>query len=399
VNRPPGAAERTPRIGILYQCRYPQTRGGAEKWLGSLARALTSQGARVDYLHGAGRGEEERDGVRWIGLHESGRLYRPSGVRRWRPALGFARRAARHLRGHFADYDLVYVHDMPLFPVIASWWALRATDTPWVVEWIEWWSRSYWRGYAGPVQGTLGYLAQRLALAVTPVAVCYSDLTSRALAAARAGLPLERLAGQVESAADWQTGPPISQPPDPPLAVFLGRLAAHKRPHLAVEAVMRARRAVPGLRLVLVGQGPEEGSLKEQAAGLGQGAVEVRTDVDDARLGDLLRRASVLVHPSEREGFGLVVAEANRCGAPVVLVSGPENAAVELIGSGGGVAVAHPDPGELAEAIVATIGAGEEARLAAISNAERLGRERSVTRSASQVLELARRLGPGAEQP
>jgi glycosyltransferase involved in cell wall biosynthesis len=399
VNRPPGAAERTPRIGILYQCRYPQTRGGAEKWLGSLARALTSQGARVDYLHGAGRGEEERDGVRWIGLHESGRLYRPSGVRRWRPALGFARRAARHLRGHFADYDLVYVHDMPIFPVIASWWALRDTGTPWVVEWIEWWRSSYWRGYAGPVRGTLGYLAQRLALAVTPVAVCYSDLTSRALAAARAGLPRERFAGQVEAVSARQTGAPVSEPPDPPLAVFLGRLVSRKRPRLAVEAVVRARRSLPGLRLILVGQGPEERWLRERAAGLAQGTVEVWSDANDAQVRDLLRRASVLVHPSEREGFGLVVAEANGCGVPVVLVSGPENAAVELIGSGGGVSVAHADPGELADAIVATISAGREARLAAISNAERLGRERSVAGSASQLLELARRLGTGPEGP
>ena len=38
--------------------------------------------------------------------------------------------------------------------------------------------------------------------------------------------------------------------------------------------------------------------------------------------------------PSEREGFGIVVLEANACGVPVVTVKSPLNAAVDLIESG-----------------------------------------------------------------
>jgi glycosyltransferase involved in cell wall biosynthesis len=77
-------------------------------------------------------------------------------------------------------------------------------------------------------------------------------------------------------------------------------------------------------------------------------------------------------------------------GVPVVLVAGPQDAAVELIRQGGGVVVAHADPEELAEAIVGIITAGEAARAEALANAERLCRERSVTESAWQLLEMAR---------
>ncbi len=380
------------RVCLVYDCRYPASHGGAEKWLGSLARALASRGARVTYLHGAGRGEEETDGVRWVGLSEAAELYTPAGVRRPLPVLRFSRRVSRYLRSHAGDFDLVYVHDMPIFPVLAAWWGLRSTRTPWLVEWIEWWDAAYWRSYAGAAAGTIGYLAQRLALAVTPLAVCYSDLTVEALQRARPELPVARLAGQVESSClclpEGVAADDLLAPPAPPLAVFLGRFVPHKRPHLAIDAVLAARASLPDLRLVVVGHGPEEGPLRARAAALDEGMVEVVTGASDAEVRETLRRASVLVHPSVREGFGLVVPEANGLGVPVVLVAGPGNAAPELIQEGGGRTVARADSGEIGDAIVATVRAGEPARREALANARRLGRDRSVDRSAQQLLGL-----------
>lgn len=388
--------ERSARICLVYDCRYPLSHGGAEKWLRSLAEALVLQGARVTYLHAAGRGEEQQDGIRWVGLRETTELYTPAGVRRLRPAVEFSFRVARHLRSHAGDFDLVYVHDMPILPVLAAWWGLRPSHTPWVVEWIEWWSARYWRSYAGPVIGTAGHALQRLALAATPVAVCCSDLTAQALRGARPSMPITRLAGQVVAAGG---APPneaeseeLTTPPQPPLAVFLGRFLPHKRPHLVVDAVLRARQAIPRLRLVIVGHGPEEASLRQRAAALGQDVVEVRVGADDVEVQDTLRRASVLVHPSAREGFGLVVAEANSLGVPVILVDGPDNAAPELIRPGGGITVADADPDAIGSAIVTLIHSGKTARREALANARRLHREHSVALSCRQVLALIPRL-------
>jgi glycosyltransferase involved in cell wall biosynthesis len=382
------------RICIVYDCRYPVSHGGAEKWLGSLARALVSHGARVTYVHGAGRGEEQRDGVRWIGLSDASDLYTPAGIRRSLPVGRFSYRVSRYLRSHGGDFDLVYVHDMPIFPVLGAWWGLRGTPTPWVVEWIEWWSAAYWRSYAGRLTGTIGYLVQRLALAVTPLAVCYSGMTAEALKAARPMMPIARLAGQAdcpsEASPDKTPSADSLIPPEQPLAVFLGRFVPHKRAQLAVDAVLDARATIPGLRMILIGSGPDEASLRERAAALGDGAVEVWAGASDAEVRDALRRGSVLVHPSAREGFGLVVSEANSLAVPVVLVAGPDNAAPELIREGGGITVANADSRELSDAIVAVVRAGETARREALVNAERLCRDHSVAKSSQELLALAR---------
>ena len=44
-----------------------------------------------------------------------------------------------------------------------------------------------------------------------------------------------------------------------------------------------------------------------------------------------MKSSKVFVLPSTREGFGMVVIEANACGIPVVTVNHPMNAAVDLV--------------------------------------------------------------------
>ena len=56
--------------------------------------------------------------------------------------------------------------------------------------------------------------------------------------------------------------------------------------------------------------------------------------VPQDQLDDLMGHAAVLVNPSRREGYGLVVVEASAHGTPVVLVDGDGNAATELIEPG-----------------------------------------------------------------
>ena len=47
-----------------------------------------------------------------------------------------------------------------------------------------------------------------------------------------------------------------------------------------------------------------------------------------------MKASNVFVLPSEREGFGMVVVEANACGLPVVVVEGSMNAAADLVQEG-----------------------------------------------------------------
>jgi glycosyltransferase involved in cell wall biosynthesis len=104
-----------------------------------------------------------------------------------------------------------------------------------------------------------------------------------------------------------------------PTIAFLGRLVPHKRAELVLEAAASLRREIPGLRLLLMGDGPWLPQLQRRAAELSlQDTVTFTGWVDDATKTRLLARAWVLAVPSVMEGWGLVVTEAATCHTPAV---------------------------------------------------------------------------------
>jgi glycosyltransferase involved in cell wall biosynthesis len=96
--------------------------------------------------------------------------------------------------------------------------------------------------------------------------------------------------------------------------LFVGRLAANKRPDHAVRAFTAIRRLLPEARLWIVGRGPLEQRL---ASTLPEGA-ELLGFLRRDELYDRMARAHCLLVPSVREGWGLVVLEANSVGTPAV---------------------------------------------------------------------------------
>lgn len=112
-----------------------------------------------------------------------------------------------------------------------------------------------------------------------------------------------------------------SPSPKPPAKVVLslGRVEPYKRIDIAVAAMAEVRRQVPDARLVIVGRGAAVPDLERQVAKLGLGAsVEFRGFVTEDEKVELYRGARVFVNPSEKEGWGLTILEANACGVPSV---------------------------------------------------------------------------------
>jgi glycosyltransferase involved in cell wall biosynthesis len=104
-----------------------------------------------------------------------------------------------------------------------------------------------------------------------------------------------------------------------PLILSLGRIEPYKRVDLIIDAMPRILSAVPGARFVIVGRGDAVPDLERQVARLGLGAaVEFRGFVSEDEKVALYRAARVFVNPSEKEGWGLTVLEANACGVPAV---------------------------------------------------------------------------------
>jgi glycosyltransferase involved in cell wall biosynthesis len=147
----------------------------------------------------------------------------------------------------------------------------------------------------------------------------------------------------------------------------VGRLLAHKNVDVVVRAVSRLRDAGRPVRLLVIGQGPEQERLQALTDALGvRDLVEFRPPVEDRlELLGLIKAARVVAFPSEREGFGLVALEALACGTPVVTSGHPDNEARHLVRDGVTGVVCPAGAIEVAEGIARVLDAGPAMREAA----------------------------------
>ncbi|MFM9559276.1 MULTISPECIES: D-inositol-3-phosphate glycosyltransferase [Streptomyces] len=144
------------------------------------------------------------------------------------------------------------------------------------------------------------------------------------------------------------------------IPLFVGRIQPLKAPDVLLRAVARLLTQRPRLRerlVVPVVGGPsgsgltEPEALQKLAARLGIADVVLfRPPVDQDRLADWYRAASVLVMPSHSESFGLVAVEAQACGTPVIAAR-VGGLPVAVRDGASGVLVPGHDPADYARAL------------------------------------------------
>lgn len=138
-----------------------------------------------------------------------------------------------------------------------------------------------------------------------------------------------------------------------PLIVGVGRLIRLKQFSVLLQAFERLRRRID-VRLVLIGRGPRREALENQTSELRlQNHVDFLGFVDNPY--KYMKRADLLAHPAQHEGFGLVVLEALACGTPVVATSCPGGPSDILDGGTYGPVVDVGNPSQLADAMLATL--------------------------------------------
>ncbi|MER7769929.1 glycosyltransferase family 4 protein [Kitasatospora sp. NPDC096140] len=133
--------------------------------------------------------------------------------------------------------------------------------------------------------------------------------------------------------------------PDRPLVLAVGRLVPQKAFGLLLDATRELAALDPEPLVLLAGDGPEAGPLRERAAAekLPVRLLGYRTDVPD-----LLAAADVVVVPSRWEARSLVVQEAMRAGVPVVATA--VGGIPELVGDAA-VLVPSGDPAAIGGAV------------------------------------------------
>lgn len=131
-----------------------------------------------------------------------------------------------------------------------------------------------------------------------------------------------------------------------PLVVSLGALIPRKGHGVVIDAVAR----LPGVTLMIVGEGAERAALTARAERAGVAdRVRLIGAIPHAELPPLLGAADVMALASASEGLANAWVESLACGTPVVIT--PAGGAEDVVTSRVAGRIAQADPGEFAAAI------------------------------------------------
>lgn len=278
--------------------------GGSEIYAWEFARALREGGAEVEFLTARERGQaasEVRDDIV---------------VRRRGGTLSFYLFTALRLLARRRRLDAVIDPSCGL-PCFAPLFVRRRTPVVLVMHHVH--QDQFATHFPAPV-AVLGRWLERVLVPLVyrrrrVVAVSGSTVDEM-----RRQLGWTGPVGLLANGADLPpagAGDPAAKDPD--RVAVLGRLVAHKRVDLVIRAVDALRTQHPGLRLDIIGKGPERSQLEGLVARLGLAhRVTFHGFVDDDTMSLLLGRASVHVCASDAEGWGQAVIEAAGHGLPTV---------------------------------------------------------------------------------
>jgi len=323
------------RILLISEMSPPYATGGGEVRYALLARKLAGEGHDVSWLSMKQRQSpagESIDGVRH--LHRGPRIRSPP-TRPLVAKLWFMAQVVLHLVRH--RYDVVDCQTYA--PLPAAWLACRLRGTPLVATIHD---------TAAPANTADQWLSTTDRLLVSPIERWLYRLSyDRVLTVSRAvrdelvgrlGVDADRVR-VVANAVDLEALSAVKPHADRADLVFVGRLVPHKHPELFLEvaAAIDARRrgaGLPPLRVKMIGGGPLAPQVADLARRLGlSGQLSLHGELSShLEVMAHVRASRVLLLPSTREGFGLVLAEAMAVGtavvafrlAPVIETLGPE---------------------------------------------------------------------------
>jgi colanic acid/amylovoran biosynthesis glycosyltransferase len=170
------------------------------------------------------------------------------------------------------------------------------------------------------IRGQLYLLRRERMFRTVKVFLCASNFLRKS--AIERGFPEDKLKTHYIGVDLKSFCPPITGQPRQNV-LFVGRLVEKKGCRYLIRAMQQVQSQVPFARLVIIGDGPERASLESQAREAGiqcqfrgaQSSHEVRQELSFARVFCV---PSVTAKTGDSEGLGIVFAEAQAMGVPVV---------------------------------------------------------------------------------
>jgi len=296
------------RILVLnWRCTKNPLAGGAEVYFQEVFSRLVGRGHSVTLLSERFPGSQPEDAIEGI------RVIRAGG------SLTFNFTAGRMV-GPLAESlnaDVV-IDDLNKIPFYSPWHTRR----PVLAILMHLFRGSIFRE-------TLPPMAAYVWLAETMIPLAYKRCRFAVLSessrhdTARIGIDPGRIT-VIPPGTDFGRFSPDASVPREPIVLHVGRLKRYKATDHLLQAARLLKDRGVGLTTVIVGDGDDRPRLEALAQKLGLGT-EVRFTgfIPEADKVRWYRRAAVLAENSVKEGWGLIVMEANACGTPVVVANSP----------------------------------------------------------------------------
>ena len=370
------------RVCIVYDCLYPYTIGGAERWYRNLAERLAGAGHDVTFLtlRQWERGvEPDVPGVRVVAVGPRMALYAQSGRRRLLPPIVFGLGVLRHLLRHGAVRRRPHCV-VPVLLAARRGVARRRGRFRIVVDWHEVWTRELLARVPRAARRPVGWLVQRACLRVPQRAFCFSTAARAAPARARAPRRADAPRGAVRGGTVEPSRP--------------GRRARSRSSRAATSprsASRRSCRRSPGRGSRCPSCAARSTATARSARGpAGDRRARARMD-SSPRRGSSSERCSRAPSRARSASYFRRDARATdwsssrppRAACPTVVVAGDDNAATELVDEGvNGTVAASSAPTFSPPRSPASTEAGPELAASTLDwfrrNAERLSLERSL---------------------
>lgn len=356
------------KIAFIYDAMYPWVTGGAEKRIYELATRLAQRGHDVHcYSWGWWWPDEGEKDIIYEGIHLHGvgkpaELY-TSERRSIKEAVLFAIKLFPILMKE--KFDIVDCQGFPFFSCFTSKIHSLCGKSNLVITIHEVWG-DYWYQYLGTA-GFFGKLVESIMFRLSNRIITVSDKTNNDLKKIRNipdskvipnGINFKEIIDVSSGNGKWQV-------------IYAGRMIKEKRVDLLVKALAEVKEEIPNIKALIIGEGPENQQIKKIAS-------DLKLDDNITFLGFMdshnelisyFKSSEVFVLPSEREGFGIVVLEANASGLPVVVVKSPLNAAIDLIDEGKNGFIAESSTNGLKNKIITAIEHKDEMKTQSIESA------------------------------
>jgi glycosyltransferase involved in cell wall biosynthesis len=325
------------QISFIYDCVYPFSKGGAEKRIFEYSHYL-SHLFNVEIVSMNWWGGYKNiliDNLNYRAVCRKLELFNNKGKRNPFSAFIFGIKTFFYVSNCSAD--ILDFEVFPYFPIIFARIArFFKKRKPLIIGyWSECLGENGWKSYSDSFW-FIGTWLEKICGRCCDVYLANSSFTKNRLTGFLK-IPSERIVVIPPFGIDFEKISAVPKAPDLDFdLIYFGRLIQHKNVDKLIQLAWHFKQRKINIKILIIGNGPRESFLKQQREKLYLTESVFFIDFVDSyeKLISLIKTAKICILPSEREGFGISVIEANACGLPVLVMDFPDNAAKELIISG-----------------------------------------------------------------